>query len=49
MRADDTDGDRLPNALEQDGCFDPFDEDVDNDGRPDGLEILQGFDPCLAD
>ena len=53
----DTDGDGLPDDLENTTCTDPFDADTDDDGIPDGVEDANHngvvdpgeTDPCLAD
>jgi len=53
----DTDGDGLPDALEETGCSSPLDADSDDDGLADGEEDANGngvvdageTDPCNAD
>lgn len=53
----DSDGDGLPDALEEGGCTDPFDADSDDDGILDGREDIRNFgvvdlletDPCDLD
>ena len=53
----DTDGDGLPDDLENTTCTDPFDADTDDDGIPDGIEDANHnglldpgeTDPCNID
>ncbi len=53
----DTDGDGLPDNLENTGCTDPADSDTDNDGLLDGIEDTDRdgevdsneTDPCASD
>lgn len=54
---EDNDGEGLPDALEADGCTDPFDADTDDDGLSDGAEDVNRnglldsgeTDPCNID
>ena len=53
----DSDGDGLPDALEDGGCTDPLDADSDDDGILDGREDIRNYgvvdlletDPCDGD
>jgi hypothetical protein len=53
----DSDGDGIPDPLENAGCTDPLDTDSDDDGIPDGVEDKDHdgkvdpveTDPCIAD
>jgi|GEM_PF-2906697 len=57
VNAQDTDGDGLPDALEEQTCTNPLDADTDDDGLPDGVEdsnrngIVNWWetDPCNPD
>lgn len=42
---EDSDGDRVPDRLEQFFATNPYNPDSDDDGYPDGHEIRNGFDP----
>lgn len=42
----DTDGDGIPDIVENQGCTDPNNADTDGDTYDDGLEIRMGSDPC---
>ena len=43
----DTDGDGLPDKLEEELGTDPAQPDTDNDGMNDGWEVEHGFDPLV--
>lgn len=44
----DSDGDGIPDFIENLLCTDPFNADTDDDGFNDGLELRMGSDPCNA-
>jgi hypothetical protein len=42
----DTDGDTIPDTIEDAGCTDKQDPDTDRDGLPDGWEVRYDLNPC---